>query len=317
MSVLCLGWLGGLELAGGALSIGFTNITGYSVLFGLASGMDPICGQAFGAQNWPLIGLSLQRTILILLSSTIPISVLWLNLERILLALGQDPSITTVASVYCLYSIPDLLINSFSQPLRVYMRSQGITAPMMWCSALAVLLHIPLNILLVFVMKLGVPGVAMAACWTNLNMLLFLVGYLKYSGAYKRTWKGWPTKDVFREWWPLLKLAIPSCCAICLEWWWYELMIVFSSSFPNARASVSAMGILIQVTSLVYIFPSSLSLAVSTRVGHELGANMQQECTKNMYNTILLRCVMCDNMMWLLYSKTYSIQYNKYKRSYH
>uniref|UniRef100_M1AXL2 Multidrug resistance pump n=2 Tax=Solanum tuberosum TaxID=4113 RepID=M1AXL2_SOLTU len=33
------------------------------------------------------------------------------------------------------------------------------------------------------------------------------------------------------------------------------------------------MGILIQTTSLIYIFPSSLSFGVSTRVGNELGAN--------------------------------------------
>ncbi|KAG2311475.1 hypothetical protein Bca52824_023032 [Brassica carinata] len=33
------------------------------------------------------------------------------------------------------------------------------------------------------------------------------------------------------------------------------------------------MGILIQTTSLLYIFPSSLGFAVSTRVGNELGSN--------------------------------------------
>lgn len=33
------------------------------------------------------------------------------------------------------------------------------------------------------------------------------------------------------------------------------------------------MGILIQTTSLVYVFPSALSLGVSTRIGNELGAN--------------------------------------------
>ncbi|KAJ6426657.1 MULTIDRUG RESISTANCE PROTEIN [Salix viminalis] len=33
------------------------------------------------------------------------------------------------------------------------------------------------------------------------------------------------------------------------------------------------MGILIQTTGLIYIFPSSLSFGVSTRVGNELGAN--------------------------------------------
>lgn len=50
-------------------------------------------------------------------------------------------------------------------------------------------------------------------------------------------------------------------------------MIVFSSFLLDAKATVAAMGILIQTTSLVYIFPSALSLAVSTRVGNELGAN--------------------------------------------
>jgi MATE family multidrug resistance protein len=41
--VVCMGRLGSLELAGGALAIGFTNITGYFVLSGLAMGMEPLC----------------------------------------------------------------------------------------------------------------------------------------------------------------------------------------------------------------------------------------------------------------------------------
>ncbi|CAL2240251.1 unnamed protein product [Prunus armeniaca] len=37
------------------------------------------------------------------------------------------------------------------------------------------------------------------------------------------------------------------------------------------------MGILIQTTSLIYIFPSSLSFSVSTRVGNEIGANQPKK----------------------------------------
>jgi MATE family multidrug resistance protein len=58
ISMLFLGRLGGLALAGGSLAIGFANITGYSVLSGLAMGMEPICGQAFGAGNYSLIGVT-------------------------------------------------------------------------------------------------------------------------------------------------------------------------------------------------------------------------------------------------------------------
>lgn len=50
-------------------------------------------------------------------------------------------------------------------------------------------------------------------------------------------------------------------------------MILLCGLFINPRATVASMGILIQTTALIYIFPSSLSFGVSTRVGNELGAS--------------------------------------------
>lgn len=49
-------------------------------------------------------------------------------------------------------------------------------------------------------------------------------------------------------------------------------MILLCGLLVNPRATVASMGILIQTTALIYIFPSSLSFSVSTRVGNELGA---------------------------------------------
>ncbi|KAH9305624.1 hypothetical protein KI387_010028 [Taxus chinensis] len=271
VSVLCMGRLGSLELAGGALAIGFTNITGYSVLFGLASGMDPVCGQAYGSKNWSLIGLSLHRTILMLLSASVPISLMWINLKSIMLRLRQDPGITEVASVYCFFAVPDLLANSILQPLRVYLRSQGITRPMMWCSFLAVLFHVPLSLLLVFVLDMGVPGVAIATWCTNFNMVVFLVAYLIYTGVHKRTYVQWSVACL-KEWCPLLKLALPSCFAVCLEWWWYEIMTLLAGYLHNPKVTVATAAIVIQTTSLMYTVPMALGSSVSTRVGNELGA---------------------------------------------
>ena len=50
-------------------------------------------------------------------------------------------------------------------------------------------------------------------------------------------------------------------------------MILLCGLLLDPQATVASMGILIQTTSLIYIFPSSLSFGVSTRVGNELGAN--------------------------------------------
>ncbi|BBN04405.1 MATE family, multidrug and toxin extrusion protein [Marchantia polymorpha subsp. ruderalis] len=272
VSMLFLGKLGDLELAGGSLSIGFANITGYSVLAGLAMGMEPICGQAFGAKRWKLMGLTLQRTILVLFCACLPISILWLNMRKILMLCGQNGDILSVAHTFLVYSLPDLIAQAILNPMRIYLRSQQITTPLTYCAALALALHVPINLLLVDCLGLHVRGVALSTAWTDFNVVLFLLAYLWYSGRYKKTWEGW-SLDSFREWRPLLQLAIPSCVSVCLEWWWYEFMIILSGLLVDAQATVASMGILIQTTALVYIFPSSLSLAVSTRVGNELGAN--------------------------------------------
>ncbi|XP_034675213.1 protein DETOXIFICATION 48 [Vitis riparia] len=272
ISMLFLGYLGELELAGGSLSIGFANITGYSVISGLAMGMEPICGQAYGAKQWKLLGLTLQRTVLLLLSTSIPISFMWLNMKRILSWCGQDEEISSMAHTFIIFSIPDLFFLSILHPLRIYLRTQSITLPLTYCSAISVLLHVPLNFLLVVHFKLGIAGVAIAMVWTNLNLFLLLISFIFFSGVYKGSWVA-PSIDCLRGWSSLLALAVPTCISVCLEWWWYEFMIMLCGLLANPKATIASMGILIQTTSLVYVFPSALSLGVSTRVGNELGAN--------------------------------------------
>jgi MATE family multidrug resistance protein len=96
------------------------------------------------------------------------------------------------------------------------------------------------------------------------------------SGVSKKTWGG-ISLECLKGWRSLLNLAIPSCISVCLEWWWYEIMILLCGLLLNPTATVASMGILIQTTAFIYIFPSSLSFGVSTRVGNELGANNPQK----------------------------------------
>ncbi|KAJ7970009.1 Protein DETOXIFICATION [Quillaja saponaria] len=272
ISMLFLGRLDDLALAGGALAVGFANITGYSILSGLAIGMEPICGQAFGAKRHTLLGLCLQRTIVLLIFTSIPISLLWLYMKEILLLCGQDEAIATQAQSYLLYSLPDLLAQSFLHPLRIYLRTQSITLPLTFCAALSIFLHVPINYLLVSHLNLGIKGVALSGVWTNFNLVASLILYIMFSGVHKKTWGGL-SMECFTQWKSLLNLAIPSCISVCLEWWWYEIMILLCGLLLNPRATVASMGVLIQTTALIYIFPSSLSFSVSTRVGNKLGAN--------------------------------------------
>ncbi|KAM3343831.1 protein DETOXIFICATION 49-like [Capsicum galapagoense] len=272
ISMIFLGHLGELSLAGGSLAIGFANITGYSILSGLAMGMEPICGQAFGAKRFKVLGLTLQRTILLLLLTSIPISILWLYMQKLLIFCGQNHEIASMAQNYILFSLPDLFAQSLLHPLRIYLRSQSITLPLTFCAIFAIILHIPINYFLIKVLNLGIKGVALSGVWTNFNLVGSLIVYIIFSKIYEKTWGGF-SLDCFRGWKSLVNLAIPSCISVCLEWWWYEIMILLCGLLINPQSTVASMGILIQTTALIYIFPSSLSFGVSTRVGNELGAN--------------------------------------------
>ncbi|PWA66359.1 Multi antimicrobial extrusion protein [Artemisia annua] len=276
ISMVFLGHLGDLSLAGGSLAIGFANITGYSILSGLAMGMEPICGQAFGAGKYTRLGLCLQRTVLLLLCTSFPISILWIYMKKILMACGQDQEIATMAQTYLLYSLPDLLAQSFLHPLRIYLRSQSITIPLTFCATLSIFLHIPINYLFVTKLQMGIKGVAISSVLTNFNLVASLIIYIMISGVYKKTWDG-ISRKCFKGWCSLLNLAIPSCISVCLEWWWYEIMILLCGLLVNPKATIASMGILIQTTAFIYIFPSSLSFSVSTRVGNELGAGQPDE----------------------------------------
>ncbi|KDP22774.1 hypothetical protein JCGZ_00361 [Jatropha curcas] len=250
ISMLFLSRMGKIELAGGSLALGFANITGLSVMKGLAMGMDPICGQAYGAKR----------------------CLLWLNVEPIFLRLGQDPDITNVAKVYMVFCIPELMAQAMLHPMRSFLRTQGLTAPLTISAVGAVILHTPINYFFAIYLKLGVKGVALAIACNTINMNIGLLIYVAVSKTPLKPWHGITAPSMLQGWRPLLSLALPCVISVCLEWWWYEIMLFLCGLLSNPKASIAATGILIQTAGLFYSFPFSLSCSLSTRVGHALGA---------------------------------------------
>ena len=99
-SVAFVGHLGSLPLAGAALATTLGNVTGNSVLVGMASAISTIGGQAYGAGAYATLGHVTQRALLILTLATLPIAALWSSAEPALLAMGQDPDIARAAAAH-------------------------------------------------------------------------------------------------------------------------------------------------------------------------------------------------------------------------
>ena len=70
---------------------------GLAVVFGIGSGLDTFAGQAFGANRHALLGIVLQRAILLSLLASVPCIALWVFAgERLLILLGERLAIVGV-----------------------------------------------------------------------------------------------------------------------------------------------------------------------------------------------------------------------------
>lgn len=272
-----LGRLGELPLAGGTLGFTFANVTGFSVLNGLCGAMEPICGQAFGGKNFKLLHKTLLMSIFLLLLATLPISFLWLNVDKILIHFGQQKDISLVAKTYLFYLLPDLVITSFLCPLKSYLSSQTETLPIMLTSALALALHVPINIFLA--KSKGLIGVSIAIWVTDFVAMISLAIYVwvKQSMMGNNGEKGGWFDQTVQDWVRLVKLSGPCCLTTCLEWWCYEILILLTGHLPNAKQAVGTIAIVLNFDYLLYSVMLSLATCASARVSNELGGNRGAE----------------------------------------
>ncbi|XAR68721.1 hypothetical protein NMG60_11000071 [Bertholletia excelsa] len=272
ISMLFLGRMGKVELAGGSLAMAFANVTGFSVMKGLSVAMDPICCQAYGAKRFYVISQTYLKMFLLLLLASLPIALLWLNVEHVFGRLGQDRLITRIAKVYLLFSLPELICHAHLNPLRSFLRTQGLNSPATVVATCATILHFPITYLFVTHLNFGVKGIALSSVCFSFNMNIGLIIYVAMSKVTMKPWVGAKAGTAMQGWWPLISLAVPSMCSVCLEWWWYEIILFLGGLLENPQSTVGAMGILIQTTATLYLVPYSLSTGISQRVGHELGA---------------------------------------------
>ncbi|TJX49219.1 MATE family efflux transporter, partial [Soehngenia saccharolytica] len=230
-----------------------------------------LCGQAYGAKQYHQLGIHVQRAFVALSCVSLPLAVVWAYMDKILIAFGQDPLISSEAGQYARWMIPSLFAFAVLQPLVKFLQTQSIVFPMMLCSAITLCFHVPICWALVFKTGLGSKGAALACSISNwLNVALLLL-YIKLSPACKRTWTSF-TREALDDIKYFLKLAIPSSLVICLEYWSFEMLILFSGLLPNPKLETSVLSICLNTVSLAYMVPFGLSAAVSTRVSNELGA---------------------------------------------
>ncbi|XAR71387.1 hypothetical protein NMG60_11028616 [Bertholletia excelsa] len=274
--MMMVGHLSELSLSSVAIATSITNVTGYSVLFGMAGALETLCGQAFGARQYQKLGTYTYGAILSLFAVCLPVSLVWTFMGKLLMTIGQDPLISVEAGKYSVWLIPSLFPYSILESMVPFLQTQSLILPMLFCSVVTLCIHIPICWALVYKFALGTKGASLAISFSYWVNVILLGIYLKYSPACEKTRASF-SKDVFLSIGEFIHLALPSAGMVCLEWWSFELVILLAGTLPNPQLESSVLSICLTTTSLHYLIPYSIGAAASTRVSNELGAGNSRQ----------------------------------------
>ncbi|ORY78118.1 mate-domain-containing protein [Protomyces lactucae-debilis] len=244
----------------------------FSVFQGIITALDTLCSQAYGAGKPKLIGVHVQRCLLFLIVLHIPIIAIWLNVEPMLLVLRQDPQISKLAGRYMRVFAFGMTPFALFETLKRFMQAQGLMSAATYVLCITAPINIILNYVLVWHKTLGfgflgAPTAVVLTYWLQAILMLL---YIRFIDG-RQAWAGF-SKAALTGWGPMLRLALPGTIMIVSEWAIFEATSIIAGSL--GQRPLAAQSILTTTASLVFQTPFALSVAVSTRSGNLIGANL-------------------------------------------
>jgi len=265
-----IGHLGDLELA--AFSIAATVVAGFNFgfLLGMASALETLCGQAFGAKKYHMLGVYLQRSWIVLLIFAAALTPTYIFMEDLLLLIGQSPELSRLAGQMSVWLLPQHFAMAMLLPLTRFLQSQlknWVTAA---TAGAALAVHVAVTYVLVQHLQLGIVGAVAAA---DMSWWLVVLGQFVYvvGGGCPLSWKGF-SMEAFADFWEFIKLSSASGVMLCLENWYFRLLVLLTGYLKNAEIAVDALSICQTINGWELMIPFGFLAATGVRVANELGA---------------------------------------------
>ncbi|KAM0018306.1 putative multi antimicrobial extrusion protein [Helianthus debilis subsp. tardiflorus] len=228
------GHLSDTDLA--AISIATTVITSitFGFLLGMASALETLCGQAFGAKQYHMLGIYLQRSWVVLLIGSVLLLPLFIFATPILKLTGQPEEVAELAGKVAMWLIPMHMSFVFQFSLVRFLQCQLKTAVIGWVSVLG----------------------------------LFV--YAVFGGC-RESWNGL-SMQAFSGLWEFFKLSVASSVMLALESFYYRVLVIVAGSLGNTEIDIDALSICITSYGWEIMIPYGFLAATGVRVANELGA---------------------------------------------
>ncbi|XP_059428541.1 protein DETOXIFICATION 21-like [Corylus avellana] len=280
-----VGHIGATQLA--AYSLVYTVLLRFAngILLGMASALETLCGQAYGAKQYHMLGVYLQRSWIVLFLTSIFLLPLFIFTTPILELLGQEENIAELGGNIGYWFIGVVFSFIISFTCQMFLQSQSKNMVITYLAAFSIAVHILLSWLLTVKYKFGIPGAMLStlvAFWIpNIGQFIFVV-----CGGCRETWKGFSIL-AFKDLWLVFKLSLSSGIMLCLELWYNTVLVLLTGNMKNAEVFIDALSICININGWEMMISLGFMAAASVRVSNELGRGSSRAAKFSMMMIVL------------------------------
>lgn len=215
------------KLAGVGLGTLYVNIFCQSIILGLNGAVATLVSQAYGGGNIKKCGIYLNRGRVVAIIAFMPILIALLLCEDFMLVIGMDKRASYYAGIYTYLLIPAMFFHSQFDATRQYLNALNKAHIVMYVMVVTSALHLVWCWLLTQYYTLDVIGVSLATLITYFLNFALITAYSRYDKEVRKSFFFF-TKESFEELGDYLRIGIPSCCMLCLEWWSFEVLALMA-----------------------------------------------------------------------------------------
>ncbi|KDO23821.1 hypothetical protein SPRG_11253 [Saprolegnia parasitica CBS 223.65] len=279
-----------LVLGAASLADMYFNVTGYSIGLGLASAMDTLCSQAYGAGNLQRIGVLLQSGLLVLSVLFLPILLLHLFATDLLLALHQPERVAVLAGAYARWLVLGLPFAFVYELLKKTLQAQNVALPMVYCTLVGNAVNAIVGYVLVHHSAYGFLGAAIGRSAANIAQPLCLGVYYWWHPNARAFWPGWNWRCAAAGVGEFLVYGAPGMLMMMFEWCSFEFIAILSGLLPNAIVSI--------VLDWLYY---GIAVSATVRVGNAIGSNDPTRAKIALKAVLVAAACFATLLMGLLY----------------
>lgn len=209
---------------------------------GMGSAVETLCGQAYGAHKYELLGIYMQRSTILLMATGLLVMLVYIFCKPILLLLGESEEVASAAAIFVYGLIPQIFAYAANFPIQKFLQAQSIINPSAYISAITLVVHLLVSWLALFVFDWGLLGASLilSLSWWIVVLAQFL--YIVTSNRCKKTWTGF-SLQAFSGLWEFLKLSTSSAIMLCLETWYMEILMLVAGLLPDPEVALDALAV--------------------------------------------------------------------------